>query len=226
VASLRSCRTSTPGPKVARRTARCSRCLPNRGPIRRAAEGEKTSGEVYFDVTGDATDSVVYNAGGDDLLVWTQPQASALRSPRSADGRFFPAQTGTDTRQLSREPRPLPFPRPPPAQHRRPAGPARRCPAAARAYPCPAPAQPPLPRPRRPRLRAARPPSFLSSALRARHSLPAPRDPRLPPPWQPPPPERRTVTPSSRRRGFRDPLPTRRSRLRLRRPPPEQPVEC
>jgi Domain of unknown function (DUF1942) len=60
-------------------------------------EGEKTSGKVYFDVTGDATDSVVYNAGGDDLLVWTQPQASALRSPRSADGRFFPAQTGTSS---------------------------------------------------------------------------------------------------------------------------------
>jgi hypothetical protein len=55
------------------------------------AEGEKTSGKVYFDVTGDAPDRVVYNAGGDDLLVWTQPQAPAPR----AGGRFVPAQAGT-----------------------------------------------------------------------------------------------------------------------------------
>jgi len=41
------------------------------------AEGEKTSGKVYFDVTGDPPDSLVYNAGGDDLLVWVTPQAPA-----------------------------------------------------------------------------------------------------------------------------------------------------
>lgn len=61
------------------------------------AEGEKTSGKVYFDTTGDAPDSVVYNAGGDDLLVWAQPKAPAPRSPRSAGGRFVPAQAGTGT---------------------------------------------------------------------------------------------------------------------------------
>ncbi|MEU0495041.1 DUF1942 domain-containing protein [Mycobacterium sp. NPDC006124] len=37
------------------------------------AQGEKTSGKVYFDVTGDVPDSVVYNAVGQDLLVWVQP---------------------------------------------------------------------------------------------------------------------------------------------------------
>ena len=31
------------------------------------AQGEKTTGKVYFDVTGDTPDSVVYNAGGQDL---------------------------------------------------------------------------------------------------------------------------------------------------------------
>jgi Domain of unknown function (DUF1942) len=36
------------------------------------AQGEKTTGKVYFDVTGDTPDSVVYNAGGQDLLVWLQ----------------------------------------------------------------------------------------------------------------------------------------------------------
>jgi hypothetical protein len=36
------------------------------------AQGEKTTGKVYFDVTGDTPDSVVYNAGGQDLVVWLQ----------------------------------------------------------------------------------------------------------------------------------------------------------
>ena len=34
------------------------------------AQGDSTSGKVYFDVTGAAPDTVVYNAGGHDLLVW------------------------------------------------------------------------------------------------------------------------------------------------------------
>lgn len=42
------------------------------------AQGEKTSGKVYFDVTGDKPDSVVYNAGGQDLLVWVQAPPSSL----------------------------------------------------------------------------------------------------------------------------------------------------
>ena len=37
------------------------------------AQGQKTTGKVYFDVVGDTPDSVVYNAGGHDLLVWVQP---------------------------------------------------------------------------------------------------------------------------------------------------------
>jgi hypothetical protein len=37
------------------------------------AEGQKTTGKVYFDVVGPTPDSVVYNAGGHDLLVWVQP---------------------------------------------------------------------------------------------------------------------------------------------------------
>lgn len=44
------------------------------------APGEETSGKVYFDVTGANPDSVVYNAGGQDLLVWTQPPASSSTS--------------------------------------------------------------------------------------------------------------------------------------------------
>ena len=37
------------------------------------AQGQKATGKVYFDVVGDTPDSVVYNAGGEDLLVWVQP---------------------------------------------------------------------------------------------------------------------------------------------------------
>lgn len=37
------------------------------------AQGQQASGKLYFDVTGDAPDSVVYNAGGADLAVWVQP---------------------------------------------------------------------------------------------------------------------------------------------------------
>jgi hypothetical protein len=44
------------------------------------AQGEQTSGKVYFDVTGDTPDSVVYNAGGQDLLVWVPAPPSAPQS--------------------------------------------------------------------------------------------------------------------------------------------------
>jgi hypothetical protein len=46
------------------------------------AQGQKTSGKVYFDVTGPAPVVVVYNAGGQDLLVW----AGAAPAPRSSGG--------------------------------------------------------------------------------------------------------------------------------------------
>lgn len=83
------------------------------------AQGEKTSGKIYFDVVGDSPDSVVYNAGGDDLLVWisappqlpraypSQPAPSSGASttpapaaagtpgaPAAADGTLPPAAVG------------------------------------------------------------------------------------------------------------------------------------
>ncbi|WP_176562189.1 MPT63 family protein [Mycolicibacterium palauense] len=38
------------------------------------AEGQETSGKIYFDVTGAQPDSVVYNSLGQDLIVWVQPE--------------------------------------------------------------------------------------------------------------------------------------------------------
>jgi hypothetical protein len=42
------------------------------------AQGQKTTGKVYFDVTGDAPDAVVYSAGGQDLLAWAQAAPAPL----------------------------------------------------------------------------------------------------------------------------------------------------
>ena len=50
------------------------------------AQGEKTTGKVYFDVTGDTPDSVVYNAGGQDVLVWVQPPPQPRSSGTSSSG--------------------------------------------------------------------------------------------------------------------------------------------
>jgi hypothetical protein len=44
------------------------------------AQGQETTGKVYFDVTGSTPDSVVYNSGGQDLAVWLQPAPSTSRS--------------------------------------------------------------------------------------------------------------------------------------------------
>ena len=38
------------------------------------AQGQKTTGKLYFDVTGDKPDGVVYNAGGQELASWVQSQ--------------------------------------------------------------------------------------------------------------------------------------------------------
>lgn len=40
------------------------------------AEGQSTTGKLYFDVTGQNPDSVVYETGGHDRLVWVQPPPS------------------------------------------------------------------------------------------------------------------------------------------------------
>jgi hypothetical protein len=45
------------------------------------AQGQKTTGKVYFDVTGDNPNAVVYReASGQDLATWVQPTAPAGKS--------------------------------------------------------------------------------------------------------------------------------------------------
>jgi hypothetical protein len=50
------------------------------------AQGQKTTGKVYFDVTGDAPDTGVYSAGDQDLLAWAQ----AVATPRQGGTQWSP----------------------------------------------------------------------------------------------------------------------------------------
>ncbi|KUI41309.1 hypothetical protein AU197_01890 [Mycobacterium sp. IS-1590] len=57
------------------------------------AQGQETSGKVYFDVTGATPDSVAYSAGGQDLLVWTQPATSSATSSSSPSTSYGTGST-------------------------------------------------------------------------------------------------------------------------------------
>ncbi|BDX30143.1 hypothetical protein TUM20985_06900 [Mycobacterium antarcticum] len=76
------------------------------------AQGQKTTGKVYFDVVGDTPDSVVYNAGGQDLLVWVQPppQLPAQRGggSYSSTSPVSPSTPTTTTAPTTPTPTPTP----------------------------------------------------------------------------------------------------------------------
>ncbi|WP_169619459.1 MPT63 family protein, partial [Mycolicibacterium peregrinum] len=55
------------------------------------AQGQKTSGKIYFDVTGDQPTSVVYNAGGHDVLAWDKTATPAAAPAAGAPKRPAPA---------------------------------------------------------------------------------------------------------------------------------------
>ncbi|GAT11406.1 protein of unknown function [Mycolicibacterium novocastrense] len=57
------------------------------------AQGQETSGKVYFDVTGATPDRVVYNAGGQDLLVWTKPATTSSTSTSSPSTSYGTGST-------------------------------------------------------------------------------------------------------------------------------------
>ncbi|WP_349319041.1 DUF1942 domain-containing protein, partial [Mycolicibacterium canariasense] len=59
-------------------------------------QGEKTTGKVYFDVTGEAPDSVVYANADQDLIVWLKP--APVQSPATGSApraQQAPAATAT-----------------------------------------------------------------------------------------------------------------------------------
>lgn len=57
------------------------------------AQGQKTSGKVYFDVTGTSPNSVVYNAAGQDMLAWVQ----SASSPSQAGAQWTPTPRSQTT---------------------------------------------------------------------------------------------------------------------------------
>jgi hypothetical protein len=70
-------------------------------------QGEETTGKVYFDVTGDKPESVVYNAGGQDLLVWVQPPPSP---PRTGTRSSTPYQSASPATSAPATTTPAPAP--------------------------------------------------------------------------------------------------------------------
>lgn len=61
------------------------------------AEGQTTSGKIYFDVTGETPDSVVYNAGGVDLLVWVKAPAPSSGSSTGSTPGYSSGSAGTSS---------------------------------------------------------------------------------------------------------------------------------
>ncbi len=97
-------------------------------------EGQKASGKVYFDVVGDNPDSVVYNAGGQDLLVWIQPPPQ-LPSPRGSGGYSSTAPSASAAPSTSAAPTTPATPTPGPA------APTTAAPAGSQGTPLPAGSQ-------------------------------------------------------------------------------------
>jgi hypothetical protein len=62
-------------------------------------QGQETTGKIYFDVTGEQPDNVVYNAGGQDLLVWTpvapEPRQGTQSYPSTRGGQTAPTPAAT-----------------------------------------------------------------------------------------------------------------------------------
>lgn len=99
-------------------------------------QGQQTTGKLYFDVTGAQPDSVVYNDGSRDLLLWVQPAPSSTPSstpswtPRS---RSSPSGSATSSSPQAAEQTP-----PAAAEAVEPATPGAPVPASAELVPAPA----------------------------------------------------------------------------------------
>lgn len=116
-------------------------------------QGEQTTGKVYFDVTGAEPNSIVYNAGGQDLIVWVQApkstssgaastsypstQSPTQAAPAAEGTSATPAAMGTEAPEGSQG---TPLPEGTPAEGTPAAAPAEGAPAPATAEGTPQPA--------------------------------------------------------------------------------------
>lgn len=98
--------------------------------------GEQTTGKLYFDVTGAQPDSVVYNDGSQDLLVWVQPAPETTpSSPRSSSS---PSGSATSSAPQAAAEAVEPATPPAAAEAVEPATPGEPAPASAEVVPAPA----------------------------------------------------------------------------------------
>jgi hypothetical protein len=98
-------------------------------------QGQKTTGKVYFDVTGDKPNVVVYNDGGQDLAYWVQSQP-----PQGRSGSAVPSGPASKpaTMPTPVTAPPTPAPEASPATSAPEASPATSAPEASPATPTPA----------------------------------------------------------------------------------------
>jgi len=61
------------------------------------AQGQKTTGKVYFDVTGSAPDSVVYATNATDLIVWVTPPPTQSGGAAASGTRTYQAPDATSS---------------------------------------------------------------------------------------------------------------------------------
>jgi hypothetical protein len=86
--------------------------------------GAKSTGKIYFDVTGAIPDSVVYNDGAQDLLIWTGTASAPAEAPApAAPAPAAPAPAAPPSPPPTPAPAPgAPPPPPAPAPAAAPAG--------------------------------------------------------------------------------------------------------
>jgi hypothetical protein len=94
-------------------------------------QGAKSTGKIYFDVTGAIPNSVVYNDGSQDLLIWNGTASGAAEAPAAAPATPPPAAPAPPPAAPAPPPAGAPAPPPAGAPAPAPAGAPAPAPAAA-----------------------------------------------------------------------------------------------
>jgi hypothetical protein len=94
-------------------------------------QGAKSTGKIYFDVTGAIPNSVVYNDGAQDLLIWNGTASGAAEAPAAAPASPPPAAPAPPPAAPAPPPAGAPAPPPAGAPAPAPAGAPAPAPAAA-----------------------------------------------------------------------------------------------
>jgi hypothetical protein len=99
------------------------------------APGAKSTGKIYFDVTGAIPNSVVYNDGAQDLMIWTGTASAPAEAPAAAPAAPAPAAPPAAPAAPPPAPAAAPAPAPAGAPAPAPAGAPAATPAASGSLP-------------------------------------------------------------------------------------------